>query len=292
MVFTQAYQEAGIWRVPGPARAAANLRAEKWIGVGHASFSPQYSPDGRRITFVSDRSGSAEVWIANADGSEARPLTSSGETGAGSPAWSPDGERIAFDRRRSEEGTFDIFLLPAKGGKPTQFTSGLTVHHSPAWSHDGKWIYFSSAQSGAREIWRQPSSGGAARQITHSGGYVPHESADGRYVYYTKATDSLVWRIPANGGPEESVPEIAGLAQKGYWTVTARGYYWFAQGDGPYPSLLFFDFATQRTIVLARGEGPLMPAVSGISVSPGDEWVLFTRREGFIRRIMVAEGFR
>jgi Tol biopolymer transport system component len=291
MAITQAYQEVSIWRVPGPNRAVAAARAEKWIQVGHASFSPQYSPDGSRIAFISDRGGSGQVWVVNADGSNPLPLTDSADIGAGSPSWSPDGRRIAFDAKQPGEGTFDIFILPAGGGKSTQFTSGLTVHHSPIWSRDGNWIYFSSAQSGVREIWRQPLRGGPAQQITQSGGYVPHESADGKYVYYTKATDSQVWRIPVDGGPEQAVPEIT-LAQKGYWTVTSRGYYWFAQGDGPYPSLLFFDFASRKTTLLARGEGPLMPAVSGISASPGDEWVVFARRERFVRRILVAENFR
>jgi Tol biopolymer transport system component/DNA-binding winged helix-turn-helix (wHTH) protein len=292
MAFTRAYQEGGIWRVPGAARATGPSPAQKWIGVGHASVSPQYSTDGRRVAFISDRSGSAEVWAANADGSNPRALTSYGETASGSPAWSPDGRLIAFDRPQLGERTFDIFILPAQGGNASQFTSGLTVHHSPTWSHDGNWIYFSSAQSGAREIWRQPSRGGPAQQITRSGGYVPHESADGKYVYFTKAADPGVWRIPCAGGAEEPVPAITGLVEKGYWTVTSRGYYWFAQIEGLYPSLLFFDFATQKTRVLMKGEQSLMPSVAGISVSPGDEWVLFTLRERMVRRIMLAEGFK
>ena len=82
------------------------------------------------------------------------------------------------------------------------------------------------------------------------------------------------------------------VAQKGYWTVTARGCYWFANGEGPFPSLMFFDFATRKTSVLARGDAPLMPSVSGMSVSPDDAWVLYTRRDRTVRRILLAENFR
>jgi Tol biopolymer transport system component/DNA-binding winged helix-turn-helix (wHTH) protein len=289
LAFTQGYQDIGIWRAPGAGRMAAP--PQRMIESERGSFSPQYSPDGRYIAFISNRNGSAELWLANADGSNPRPLTSFGGTGCGSPSWSPDGRRIAFDRRQPGEGTYDIFLIPSDGGTAVQFTRGLTVHHSPSWSHDGNWIYYSSAQSGVREVWRQPLGGGTAEQITHSGGYLPQESPDGKYVYYTKSADSNVWRAPVSGGPEEVVPEFSALAQKGYWTVTARGYFWFAAGDLPFPSLQFFDLASRKTSVLARGESPLMPDAPGISVSPGGEWVSFARRDRLVRRIMVAENF-
>jgi len=290
MAFTLAYQNVDIWRISGPIRPTAPSPPEKLIASDRASYSPQYSPDGRRIAFISNRSGSCEVWVANADGSKPARLTSIGGTSAGSPAWSPDGRRIAFDRRQLGEGTFDIFVVPAEGGKPIQFTTDLTVHHSPSWSHDGKWIYFSSARSGTREIWRQPWPAGAAQQITYAGGYWPQESPDGKYVYYSKASDYGVWRTPLAGWREESVPEFSDAVARGYWAVTARGYYWAARG--PAPLLRFFDLASRKTTILARGDALFITGYRGISVSPNEEWVLCPRMERPVHRVMLLENFR
>jgi dipeptidyl aminopeptidase/acylaminoacyl peptidase len=56
---------------------------------------PQFSPDGQKLAYMSDRSGTMEIWIANRDGSNAFLLTAVG--GAGTPRWSPDSKAIAFD---------------------------------------------------------------------------------------------------------------------------------------------------------------------------------------------------
>jgi TolB protein len=60
----------------------------------HEDRCPMWSPDGRRIAFVSDHYGHEEVWVIDADGTDAQRLTVNG----GVPGWSPDGERIAFCR--------------------------------------------------------------------------------------------------------------------------------------------------------------------------------------------------
>jgi Tol biopolymer transport system component len=83
--------------------------------TGHPAndFSPEWSPDGTRIAFRSDRDGNHEIYVMEADGSHPVNLTRSPQEDR-SPEWSPDGTRIAFSSERG--GERDIFVLGADGG--------------------------------------------------------------------------------------------------------------------------------------------------------------------------------
>lgn len=67
---------------------------------------PRWSPDGTRITFVSKRSGTAQVWLIDAKGGEPRQLTHC-KTGVSTPLWSPDGQLIVFSSLMDRGETFD-----------------------------------------------------------------------------------------------------------------------------------------------------------------------------------------
>jgi Tol biopolymer transport system component len=147
-------------------------------------MAPEYSPDGKKIAFMSDRTGSLEIWVCDKDGSNAMQLTSFGGSTVTNPRWSPDAGRIAFDANAA--GEFDVWVTSASGGKPQRMTSHPANDGNPSWSRDGRWIYFDSARTGEQQIWKIPADGGEAVQITHDGGFGPLESPGGKFLYYSK----------------------------------------------------------------------------------------------------------
>jgi Tol biopolymer transport system component len=169
LAYTPQLENVNIWRAKGPRSTAQAGSPIELIASPRVQADEQFSPDGKKIAFSSDRSGSFEIWVCNGDGSSPVQLTSVVGAFAGSPHWSPDGRWIAFDSRPG--GKTGIFVVSAEGGEPRGVTEGTWNDVAPSWSRDGKWIYFCSNRSGDEELWRVPAEGGQAVQVTKSGGF-------------------------------------------------------------------------------------------------------------------------
>jgi Tol biopolymer transport system component len=212
---------SSIWRMAAPMGASA--RDGTKVGSFNRSFisstqrdgAPQFSPDGTRIAFVSERSGHTEIWVCNGEARALSKLTSFHGPSVTTPRWSPDGRRIAFDSDVARE--FDIWVIGADGGKPVRMTTDPANDGDPSWSHDGRWIYFDSARTGEQQVWKLPADGGKATQLTWDGGSAPLESPDGKFLYYTKNTPG-VWRVPVDGGQatNEGSRAVEQLPQSGH----------------------------------------------------------------------------
>ncbi|HWI60625.1 MAG TPA: hypothetical protein VNT75_02170, partial [Symbiobacteriaceae bacterium] len=107
------------------------------------------------------------------------------------PQISPDGDVIAFVRTHidadSKEPRSSIWVVPAAGGTPVQFTRGNKSDSQPRWSPDGRTLAFVSDRSGDRQIWLIERFGGEARQLTHMrhGAGSPTWSPDGNRIAFT-----------------------------------------------------------------------------------------------------------
>jgi Tol biopolymer transport system component len=137
--------------------------------------SPEWSPDGTRMAFVSFRDGYADIFVMNADGSGQVNLTHDAASD-GYPAWSPDGTRIAFMSDR--DGNDEIYVMNADGSGQTNITQSPTDDGLPAWSAgpggtpDGSRIVFVSQRDNAESDWCTDSyvCGGEVYSINPDGG--------------------------------------------------------------------------------------------------------------------------
>jgi Tol biopolymer transport system component len=286
LVYARSFDNWNIWRVetaaPGaPASSPPNVA----IASTRRNTSPQFSPDGRRVAFTSNRTGAFEIWLADPDGSGAVQLTSMRAGTTGSPRWSPDGQMIVFDS--NPEGQYEIYAISAAGGKARRLTYDPASDHVPSFSRDGKWVYFTSNRTGADQIWKVSVSGGKAVQVTHNVGSVAFESADGAYLYYTQThrVPSPLWRLPIPGG--EPVKVLDGIVWRAFAPVE-RGIYYIDQNSGR-PRLQFFDFTNRESNTVSRDLGELR---TGLTASPDGRTVLFSRVDSSVDDLMLVENFR
>ena len=158
---------------------------------------PSWSPDGTRIVFQSERDRrpdgegyAREIYIMNADGSNARRLTYR-DTSDGRPAWSPDGRSIAFQSRR--DGDYNqIYVMNADGSGVRRLTDNTAEEFSPRWSPDGR-LLFSSTRDGNGEIYVMNADGSRPINLTRheADDYTPAWSPDGRRIVFVSNRANL-----------------------------------------------------------------------------------------------------
>jgi Tol biopolymer transport system component/DNA-binding winged helix-turn-helix (wHTH) protein len=289
LAYTQSLTDGNIWRVAMPGIRGSNEPYVKLVSSTQEDSSPNYSPDGKQIAFASRRSGSFEIWICGADGSNARQLTNIGGPLTGTPRWSPDGSLIAFDSWF--EGNPEIYIISAEGGKPRRLTEDRSEDITPSWSRDGRWVYFSSTRNGSMQIWKVPSAGGAAVQVTKLGGFEGFESVDGKYFYYAKGRGLPgIWKVPVGGGEETLLVDSHQAGLWRYWALTDKGVY-FATAEVPsHPVIEFLNFATNKISLIAKLNTPLFRTDPGLAIAPDGQSFLIVQMDQSGSDIMLAEN--
>lgn len=135
------------------------------VGRGSDNVTPSFSPDGRRIAFMSQRAGHPELWTMDADGTNPETLTLDfGENVyRANPDWSPDGQRLAFQSQFGS--TFQVMTIALRDKSMKQLTSDGR-NEEPSWAPDGRHLAFSSNRSGVKQLWVLDVETGRTRQLT------------------------------------------------------------------------------------------------------------------------------
>ncbi|HKG92797.1 MAG TPA: amidohydrolase, partial [Gemmatimonadaceae bacterium] len=126
---------------------------------------PRFSPDGRTIAFVSDRNGSDNLWVADADGRNPRAITKGEKSMYLSPEWTPDGKYIVVSKNAALFGTtYDLWMYHKDGGAGLKVTNAQPAPAGPpnpfnppspsnyvgaAFGKDGRYIYAATRLGGA-----------------------------------------------------------------------------------------------------------------------------------------------
>jgi Tol biopolymer transport system component len=283
LAYTDSPTVSAIWRVTLGGGDQVEERA-LIRSTGRESL-PVYSPDGSRIADVSDQTGSEEIFVSDADGTNRVQITQFRGPRVGRTRWSPDGKALVFEG--STDHGWDIFVVPAAPGQQPRRV--VVNANNASFSRDGKTIYFQ--QRG--EIWKASPQGGNPQQLSRGRGAAqPVESADGKSVYYRSRRS--FWRVPVEGGEGEEafVPEHD-LSFSTTIQPTKKGvYYAEFERSARAMAVSFYDFATKKSSVVFRMKNTDFWNGAAFSVSPDGKYLLYPRVDQSQTNLILVENFR
>jgi Tol biopolymer transport system component len=282
IAYVRGRNTVNIWRADLAAKDPQDS-AVRLIYSTRSQFVPQYSPDGTHIVFQSNRSGSTEIWLADAQGADPERLTSFNGPVTDAPTWCSDGRRIAFDSRAS--GTSAIYIEDVHQKLPQKVSTSHENLMYPVFSQDCRWLF---AKDGNNTLYRFPSSGGPAERVTEH--FSPYATVLGdRLIFGVGKPNGVdLWSKPVKGGPESPLVNMPQLRYDDSWTATSSGIFYTDAGSYPV-TLNFHDFSTgtNRTVMSLKripvpGSGPAMAA------SPDGRWLLYSQTDAEQSEIMLA----
>lgn len=152
--------------------------------VTHNNNDHVISFDGKMLglsNFVKDLGGSI-IYTVPIGGGTPKQITPKGPSYL--HGWSPDGKSLVFCGERN--GDFDVYKIPAEGGKEVKLTDTKGLDDGPEYTPDGQYIYFNSVRSGLMQIWRMKPDGSQQEQITRDdfNNWFAHISPDGKWIVY------------------------------------------------------------------------------------------------------------
>lgn len=223
-----------------------------------------------RVAFVSDRTGSKEVWIMDYDGANQRRITNENALTL-TPDFSPDGQKLVYTSFR--RGTSDLYVIPKEGGGRILLDTKLNLNTSPAYSPDGRKIAFVGAVRGNPDIYVMDADGTNVRRLTTGSSIesTPSWSPTGREIAFTssRAGNPQIYVMDAEG------TNVRRISFDGNWNDDAV---WSPDGQYlAYTSLVSGRFQI-RIVNLTTGESRVLAGLGSNEQptwSPDGQAILF-----------------
>ena len=223
-------------------------------------FQPSWSPDGKRIAFVSNRDGdfldegpnipAYEIYVMDADGGNLQNLTNNPNDDK-NPSWSPDGKRIAF---ASWDGKFinfvvdfEIYVMDADGDNLQNLTNNPNDDRSPSWSPDGERIVFVSHRAGhfrskfliTSEIYVMDADGDNQQRLTENrkNDWNPSWSSDGKRIAFSSDRrgdfeNFEIYVMDVDGGNQQKLTNNRGDDRSPSWSPDSERITFSSDRDG------------------------------------------------------------
>jgi Tol biopolymer transport system component len=198
---------------------------------GNVNIGPLWTPDGKRITFRTNKEGAADhsFWQL-ADGSGGLEQLTTGEYNESPSSWSPDGQLLAFMETNPTTGQ-DIWVLRMSDRKAQPFLRTRFNESVPRFSPDGRWLSYISDESGRYEVYVQPYPGpGGKWQISTEGGTEPVWNPNGRELFYRSGDKMMAVDIATQPSFTLGKPHM--LFQGPYIPTSATFPYYDVSPDG------------------------------------------------------------
>jgi serine/threonine protein kinase/Tol biopolymer transport system component len=239
-------QEANIWLYDLWRETLTRFTFE-----GNSNQNPVWTPDGKRITFASNKDGSQNIFWQLADGSGGLERLTTSESAQAPLSWSRDGQLFAFQERNPVSG-LDIWVLRLGDRTVQPFLRTQFSESAPTFSGDGHWLAYISDESGRSEVYVQPYPGGGKSQISTDGGTEPVWNPNGKELFYRSGDKMLAVDITTQ--PSFAVGKPRMLFQGTYLPTRVSSPNYDVSADG------------QRFLMLKPSEQTSSPSLTQIVV--------------------------
>ncbi len=213
------------------------------INSGNSAYSPTYSPDSKKVAFVSDLSGTEEIWIANADCTNYQQVTfinqpeSNRNNSLNWLDWSDDGNRIAFTRRINNQT--DIYYLDVTRGHIYQLTDTPGSELKPFWSQEAGVIYYGWKQDrlddDTLQIRRLDLITRKIETVIEDGDGHFSEHSSSSTLYFTR--HRKIWIKDLKTGKEREFSSLDAIIDNGAWEIYQDSIYVITKKGASLPTL-------------------------------------------------------
>ena len=219
---------------------------------------PTWSPDGKKIAFVSNRNGGyIQIWVIDADGKN--PIRLTDGLWDQHPAWSPDGTKIAYDVLLNpwdnDKWNRTIYVMDSDGRNHRKLIKRPKWDRYPSWSPDGNRIVFSSGKTAPQhEIHVIDADGRHSRQFTRDAGHkgMPSWSPDGRHIAYVG--NHVIWVMDSDGKNQRRLTNIVG-DEHPTWSPQSDAISFQSYGRGDRRGIYLVDVTNGAVNVMQHAPG-------------------------------------